>query len=84
MPRDWDNVHITLKRPRPPNPDGPCAGAPEIEHFDVSLPFYQRHVTLYPYVCLEPDEVYKIRVDLKQYQSGVENPSASLLVDSVS
>lgn len=43
-----------------------------------------RSVAVFPPVCLEAGQPYKIRLEFKRYDSQIETPTASVLVDSVS
>jgi coxsackievirus/adenovirus receptor len=43
-----------------------------------------RSVAVFPPVCLEAGKQYRIRLEFKRYESEVETPTASVLVDSVS
>lgn len=50
----------------------------------IFLPQGARSVAVFPPVCLEAGQQYKIRLEFKRYDSQVETPTASVLVDSVS
>ncbi|KAF5294829.1 hypothetical protein FQA39_LY00313 [Lamprigera yunnana] len=81
--QNWQNVQITILRPTPIDPQGPCAQThPSDDVIQISLPFNSRSVTAFPSACLEAGQTYKIRIDF--FNFGYNNPSASILIDSIS
>ncbi|XP_031335758.1 laminin subunit beta-1 isoform X2 [Photinus pyralis] len=84
MDRDWDSVTVTIIRPNPIDPNGPCASThPSYDYKQGSLPFSSRSALFSPPACLEAGENYKIRVDFNNYVYGHGTPSASVLIDSM-
>lgn len=82
MPTNWEEVEVTLERPGPVDPNGPCSGARD-DPRRVALPANSRSVTVYPPVCLEAGRTYKIRLTFRRSNFEREVPSASVLIDSV-
>lgn len=85
QPKTWDDVGITIVRPGPVDPNGPCAGMfPESDILRVQLPPHLRKVTAPHPICLEAGQTYNVRLDFNHYQRDRETPTASVLIDSVS
>ncbi|XP_042225500.1 laminin subunit beta-1-like isoform X3 [Homarus americanus] len=81
---DWENIMVTVERPEPIDPTGPCGNSRPIDdQMIISLPDSRRQVTLFPPVCLESGKRYKIRVDFRRSNARTDSPSASILVDSI-
>lgn len=85
LPGDWEDVGITLIRPGPTDPNGPCAHVTENDDYrKVSLPSNARRVPAdFPF-CLEGGQTYTIRLDFNRYKYNQDTPTASVLIDSVS
>ncbi|XP_050439565.1 laminin subunit beta-1-like [Adelges cooleyi] len=87
VPYDWDNVRVTVERPEPLEPNGTCAiyeqnyNAGDIR--DVVLSPASQVVIASPPVCLEATKDYKIRINFQRTNNKTQNPSASILVDSL-
>lgn len=80
----WENVMITIERPEPIDPTGSCGNTrPTDDQMVVNLPGNNRHVTLFPPVCLEAGKRYKVRIDFRRSNANTDSPSASILVDSI-
>lgn len=59
--------------------------ATSCKHYECFRHFVgARSVAVFPPVCLEAGKQYRIRLEFKAYESEVETPTASVLVDSVS
>nr|XP_045621460.1 laminin subunit beta-1-like isoform X3 [Procambarus clarkii] len=81
---EWENVVVTIERPEPIDPNGPCGNSRPIDdQMRLSLPDSQRQVTVFPPVCLEAGKRYKIRIDFSRSNARTDSPSASILVDSI-
>ncbi|XP_042867621.1 laminin subunit beta-1-like isoform X3 [Penaeus japonicus] len=80
----WENVMVTIERPEPIDPTGSCGNTrPTDDQMVVNLPGNNRHVTLFPPVCLEAGKRYKVRIDFRRSNANTDSPSASILVDSI-
>ncbi|XP_021926605.1 laminin subunit beta-1 isoform X2 [Zootermopsis nevadensis] len=83
-PANWEDVRVIVERPGPVDRNGPCANSlPQDDIKQDSLPAGARSVAVFPPVCLEAGQQYKIRLEFKRYDSQVETPTASVLVDSI-
>lgn len=82
---DWDEVVVEIDRPGPIDPNSPCAENynPADDVKKVSLKANSRSVTVFPPVCLEAGQTYKVRLDFKRSKYNRDTPSASVLIDSV-
>lgn len=82
---NWDDVVVSIIRPAPIDPNSTCAENynPEDDVKTVALDGASRSTTVYPPVCLEAGQVYKVRLDFKRSQYSKDTPSASVLIDSV-
>lgn len=85
VPDNWDEVVVEIVRPGPIDPNSPCAENynPADDVKKVSLDGNSRSVTVYPPVCLEAGQTYKVRLDFKRSKYNRDTPSASVLIDSV-
>ncbi|KAH6921814.1 hypothetical protein HPB50_005331 [Hyalomma asiaticum] len=95
LPQGWEEAIVTVDRPGPVDPNGPCANAilqddRQVIRFSAgkSMLFSElicsdRYVVVAPPVCLEKGRHYKVRVTFKQYDREVDTPSASILIDSM-
>ncbi|KAG1659411.1 Laminin subunit beta-1 [Nymphon striatum] len=84
LPGQWAKVEVIVERSSPVDPNGPCFNSlPEDDVKQVSLKSSERYATVFPPVCLEKGKSYKVKLEFKQYDSYVETPSASILIDSV-
>ncbi|XP_066997490.2 laminin subunit beta-1 [Anabrus simplex] len=80
----WEDVRVVVERDGPVNRTGICANTqPQDDIKHVSLPSDSRSETVFPPVCLEAGKSYIIRLEFKRHDSEVDNPSASILVDSI-
>lgn len=80
----WENVRVTIERPGPLDPNGPCANTrPTDDQMVISLPDNRRHMKLFPPVCLEAGKRYKVRIDFRRSNAHTDSPSASVLIDSI-
>lgn len=82
LPSNWEEVEVTLERPGPVDPNGPCRDARD-DVRRVALPSNSRSVTVYPPICLEAGRTYKIRLTFRRSNYERDTPSASVLIDSV-
>lgn len=81
---DWENVEVVVERNEPVNPNGPCGNAIlQDDVKSVRLPSTARAVKVHPPVCLEPGKKYKVHLKFYQFNNGTDNPSASILIDSI-
>uniref|UniRef100_A0A672ITP8 Laminin, beta 2 (laminin S) n=1 Tax=Salarias fasciatus TaxID=181472 RepID=A0A672ITP8_SALFA len=88
MPRDWEEVRVTVVRPGPIPTSSPCGNTiPADDRLTVSLPAGARFVVLPQPVCLERAVTYTLRLEFSRYQdaNSVLNGAANavLLVDSI-
>ncbi|XP_077370920.1 laminin subunit beta-2 isoform X1 [Festucalex cinctus] len=88
MPRDWEEVRITVIRPGPIPTSSPCGNTiPDDDKLVVALPAGSRFVVLPQPLCLERGVTYTIRFEFRRYQdaNAVLNGAANavLLVDSI-
>ncbi|XP_039459916.1 laminin subunit beta-2 isoform X1 [Oreochromis aureus] len=88
MPRDWEEVQVTVIRPGPIPTSSPCGNTiPDDDRLIVSLPAAARFVVPPQPVCLERDVTYTLHFDFRRYQdaNSILNGAANavLLVDSI-
>ncbi|XP_044206819.1 laminin subunit beta-2 isoform X1 [Thunnus albacares] len=88
MPRDWEEVRITVIRPGPIPTSSPCGNTiPDDDKLTVSLPAGARFVVPPQPVCLERGVTYTLRFEFRRYQdaNSILNGAANavLLVDSI-
>uniref|UniRef100_A0A7N8XWQ2 Laminin subunit beta-2 n=1 Tax=Mastacembelus armatus TaxID=205130 RepID=A0A7N8XWQ2_9TELE len=88
MPRDWEEVHITVIRPGPIPTSSPCGNTiPDDDRLTVSLVAGARFMVPPQPVCLERGVTYTLRFEFTRYQDAnfILNGAANavLLVDSV-
>ncbi|XP_044764891.1 laminin subunit beta-1 isoform X1 [Coccinella septempunctata] len=83
LPQTWEDAQITVSRPGPADPNGPCANSPEVETRKVVLEPNSRRFLASPPVCFEAGVTYKINMDFRRFDSRKESPTASVLIDSV-
>ncbi|XP_031421826.1 laminin subunit beta-2 isoform X1 [Clupea harengus] len=87
LPRDWEEVRVTVVRPGPIPTSSPCGNTiPADDLLTVSLPAGSRYLVLSQPICLEKGVTYTMRLDFSRYSdrnsiSSVANPS--ILVDSI-
>ncbi|XP_046682808.1 laminin subunit beta-1 isoform X2 [Homalodisca vitripennis] len=80
---DWRQVEVTIERPSPVDPNGPCANArPQDDYKPVSLSSDARYIAIPP-TCLEAGKTYKIKLMFKPDPPQPSSPTASILVDSI-
>uniref|UniRef100_A0A3P8UVT8 Laminin, beta 2-like n=1 Tax=Cynoglossus semilaevis TaxID=244447 RepID=A0A3P8UVT8_CYNSE len=87
MPRDWEEVRITVIRPGPIPTSSPCGNTiPDDDRISVSL-LAGAFVTPSQPVCLEQGVTYTLRFEFRRYQDGnyILNGAADafVLVDSI-
>lgn len=83
-PGVWEDVQIILERDSLPDPDGPCADwRPEYDRLWVQLPLRSRSAMAQPSICLEAGKRYNLLLQFRKFNSHVDTPLASILVDSV-
>lgn len=82
---NWEEVVVSIIRPGPIDLNSTCAENyhPDDDIRRVPLDGASRSTTVYPPVCLEAGQTYKVRLDFKRSQYNRDNPSASVLIDSV-
>ncbi|XP_077546511.1 laminin subunit beta-1 isoform X2 [Haemaphysalis longicornis] len=84
LPHGWEEAIVTVDRPGPVDPKGPCANIiPQDDRQVIRFSSGERHVIVAPAVCLEKGKHYKVRITFKQYDQDVDTPSASILIDSM-
>lgn len=84
VPGVWKDVQVTVERPEPIDPNGPCGNSkPQDDIKTVALPDDARYVVVPPPACLEAGKAYKIKLSFRRYDANVTSPSASILVDSI-
>eukprot|EP00066_Takifugu_rubripes_P001619 XP_003962939.2 PREDICTED: laminin subunit beta-2 [Takifugu rubripes] len=89
MPRDWEEVRITVIRPGPIPTSSPCGNTiPDDDRLTVLLPSGTRFMVPSHPVCLERGVTYTLRFEFTRYQdvNSVLNGAANaiLFVDSIS
>uniref|UniRef100_A0A915C6Q9 Laminin subunit beta-1 n=2 Tax=Parascaris TaxID=6254 RepID=A0A915C6Q9_PARUN len=83
-PLGWENVQLTIVRPSDPSPDGVCSNAlPSDDFLIVRLHAGGRYAEVRPDVCLEAHVPYEIRLQMGEKRTGVQDRSASILIDSI-
>lgn len=83
-PGVWEDVQVILERDSLPDPNGPCADwKPEYDRLWVQLPLRSRSAVAQPSVCLEAGKRYNLLLQFHKFNSHVDTPLASILVDSV-
>uniref|UniRef100_A0A8C2XN41 Laminin, beta 2 (laminin S) n=1 Tax=Cyclopterus lumpus TaxID=8103 RepID=A0A8C2XN41_CYCLU len=71
MPRDWEEVRITVIRPGPIPTSSPCGNTiPDDDRLTVSLPAGARFVVPPHIVCLERGVTYTLRFEFKRYHDA--------------
>ncbi|ALC38940.1 LanB1 [Drosophila busckii] len=84
---DWEDAYITLVRPDEIDPAGECAHLLQQPQSEARVPFVlperERQVVALPDVCLEAGKVYKFRIFFERRRHNEDNPSATILVDSL-
>ncbi|XP_054279344.1 laminin subunit beta-1 [Macrosteles quadrilineatus] len=84
MAGEWKQVEMTIERPSPVDPNGPCANSrPEDDHKTVALSSDARYIVSPTPTCLEAGKTYKIKLMFKPDPPHSAAPSASILVDSI-
>uniref|UniRef100_A0A673C8J1 Laminin subunit beta-2-like n=1 Tax=Sphaeramia orbicularis TaxID=375764 RepID=A0A673C8J1_9TELE len=86
MPRDWEEVRITVVRPGPIPTSSPCGNTiPDDDRLTIAFPAGARFVVPPQPVCLERGVTYTLRFDFRRYQdaNSILNGAAVLLVDSI-
>uniref|UniRef100_A0A8C6PA12 Laminin subunit beta-2 n=1 Tax=Nothobranchius furzeri TaxID=105023 RepID=A0A8C6PA12_NOTFU len=88
MPRDWEEVRITVIRPGLIPTSSPCGNTiPDDDRLIVSLPAGSRFVVPLQPVCLEEGVTYTLRFEFTRYQdaNSILNGAAIavILVDSI-
>ncbi|XP_036388828.1 laminin subunit beta-2 isoform X2 [Megalops cyprinoides] len=85
MPRDWEEVRVTVVRPGPIPTSSPCGNTiPADDLLSVSLPAGSRYAVLPQPVCLERAVIYTLRLEFVRYSGRTKVPGANILVDSIS
>ncbi|XP_071580387.1 laminin subunit beta-1 [Temnothorax nylanderi] len=83
-PGVWEDVQIILERDSLPDPNGPCADwRPEYDRLWVQLPLRSRSAMAQPSICLEAGKRYNLLLQFRKFNSHIDTPSASILVDSI-
>ncbi|KAH8410464.1 hypothetical protein KR215_007376 [Drosophila sulfurigaster] len=84
---DWEGAYITLVRPDEIDPQGECAqlvAGPVTEaRVPFTLPERDRQVVAMHDVCLEAGKVYKFRIFFERRRNNEDNPTATILIDSL-
>uniref|UniRef100_A0A3B3YPJ9 Laminin subunit beta-2 n=1 Tax=Poecilia mexicana TaxID=48701 RepID=A0A3B3YPJ9_9TELE len=88
MPRDWEEVQITVIRPGSIPTSSPCGNTiPDDDRLTVPLPAGARFVVLPQPVCLERSVTYSLRLEFTRYQdaNSILNGAdyAVVLIDSI-
>lgn len=84
-PGNWEVATISIVRPDPYDPNGPCAdGVPQQEdHVPFSLPDHQLSVVALNSICLEQGKEYKVKLLFERQRQAEENAAAQILIDSL-
>ncbi|EDW03702.1 laminin subunit beta-1 [Drosophila grimshawi] len=86
-PGDWEDAYITLIRPDEIDPNGECAEAIQSPITEIRVPFSlpdrERQVVPLQDVCLEAGKEYRFRILFERRRHDEDNPSATILVDSL-
>uniref|UniRef100_A0A3Q3G6X1 Laminin subunit beta-2 n=1 Tax=Labrus bergylta TaxID=56723 RepID=A0A3Q3G6X1_9LABR len=88
MPRDWEEVRITVVRPGLIPTSSPCGNTiPDDDRITVSLPAGARFMVPPQPVCLERGVTYTLRFEFRRYQdaNSILNGAANavILMDSI-
>ncbi|XP_032424850.1 laminin subunit beta-2 isoform X1 [Xiphophorus hellerii] len=88
MPRDWEEVQITVIRPGSIPTSSPCGNTiPDDDRLTIPLPAGARFVVLPQPVCLERGVTYSLRLEFTRYQdaNSILNGAdyAVILIDSI-
>ncbi|KAI4871644.1 hypothetical protein NFI96_018573, partial [Prochilodus magdalenae] len=87
MPRDWEQVRVTVVRPGPIPTSSPCGNTiPADDLLTVSLPSGSRFMVVPQPVCLEKGVTYTLRLEFFKYTDQNSIPSfsnANILIDSI-
>ncbi|ERL94756.1 hypothetical protein D910_12030, partial [Dendroctonus ponderosae] len=78
-----EDVEVTVKRPGPIDPNGPCADIGREDIMHTNLPSNQRQQTVRPEICLEADKFYIIRIDFSTSKNYQTPRTASVLIDAI-
>uniref|UniRef100_A0A8C4NQ25 Laminin, beta 2 (laminin S) n=1 Tax=Dicentrarchus labrax TaxID=13489 RepID=A0A8C4NQ25_DICLA len=71
MPRDWEEVRLTVIRPGPIPTSSPCGNTiPDDDRLTVSLPAGARFMVPPQPVCLERGVTYTLRFEFRRYQDA--------------
>uniref|UniRef100_A0A914ULJ9 Uncharacterized protein n=1 Tax=Plectus sambesii TaxID=2011161 RepID=A0A914ULJ9_9BILA len=81
----WENVQVIVVRPDNPSQGSPCYNAIDAsgDFLSARLPPGGRYAEVRPAVCLEQGVEYEIRVIFGEKQTGYQDRSASILIDSL-
>ncbi|XP_035719159.1 laminin subunit beta-1-like isoform X1 [Vespa mandarinia] len=80
----WEDVQIIIERDEPVDLNGPCANSkPEYDRLWVQLPYNSRNSVAQPSVCLEKGKKYNVILQFRKFNSHVDTPTASILIDSI-
>lgn len=84
-PGNWEDARITVNRPDPYDPNGPCANSHPIyeDRVQFSLPEYQSSVIALHDICLEEGKAYKFKINFVRHRIDEDNPASQILIDSV-
>ncbi|XP_078051747.1 laminin subunit beta-1 isoform X1 [Augochlora pura] len=84
QPGPWEDVQIIIERDSPVDPNGLCRDwRPDNDQLWAQLPVRSRSVVAQPAVCLEAGKRYNVILQFRKFNSHVDTPSASILVDSI-
>ena len=84
QPGVWEDVRIIIERDGPVDPNSICADwNPDYDQLWAQLPVRSRSIVAQPSVCLEAGKRYNLLLQFRKFNSQVDTPSASILVDSV-
>lgn len=84
-PGDWEHAIITIIRPDPLDPNGPCADSLPDYETDVSIRLHETDTNTVALrdLCLEQGKVYKLRITFKRQRYWEPSPVSQILIDSV-
>lgn len=84
-PGDWEVGTISIVRPEPYDPNGPCADSyPQTEdRVPFTLPDRHSSVVALNDICLEENKEYKAKLLFERQRQSEENPAAQILIDSL-
>lgn len=83
---DWEVARISIERPDEYYSENACGTSqPEYEqNIPFILPEHSTSVVALNNICLEHGRAYKVKVYFERHRQSGDNPTAQILIDSVS